>query len=129
MKNMFKKIDSVSIFSSDAAKLADFYKTKVGIEFTIEAEMGEEGQNLFGFEPKTGSGFYIVDHSQIKGTSKEPMRTIINFEVDDIEEMSKKLQKNDVKLIQDVYHVENYGFIATFEDIDGNYFQIVKVRA
>jgi len=32
-------------------------------------------------------------------------------------------------LVQDTYHIEGYGYISTFEDVDGNYFQLVQVRA
>lgn len=125
---MFKRVDAVTIFSENATKLAEFYKDKVGINFSVEAEMGDDGQNLFGYEKEGEAGFYIMDHSDIKGSSKEPSRTIINFEVDDIEKDFKKLAGEGVKVVQNIYHVENYGFIATFEDIDGNYFQLVKVR-
>ena len=53
---------------------------------------------------------------------------MINLEVDDIEKEVERLKKAKVKLIQDIYHIEDYGKIATFEDIDGNYFQLVQVR-
>ena len=54
---------------------------------------------------------------------------IFNLEVYDIEKEVKRLKKNGVKLVKDIYHVEGYGCIATFEDIGGNYFQTVQVRA
>jgi len=41
----------------------------------------------------------------------------------------ERLEKVGVKKIQDIYHVEGYGYIATFEDIDGNYFQLVQTKA
>ncbi len=123
-------IESVTLFSEDAKSLAKFYREKVGLTQTVEAEMGEHGETaLFGFEFKEGAGFYIVDHADIKGKAKEPKRAIINFEVSDIEKKVKELKEAGVKLIQDIYHVENYGHIATFEDSDGNFFQVVKTRA
>lgn len=125
---MIKGIESVTLFSADPQALYKFYKGTVGIKFTIEAELGE-GEDLFGFESKKGSGFYIVHHSDIKGKAKEPKRVIVNFEVDDIEKEFKKLKKAGVKVIAKVYHIQDYGYIATFEDPDGNYFQLVKVRA
>lgn len=125
---MIKGLESVTLFSESPAKLANFYKEKVGIEFGLEAELGE-GEDLFGFEPKEGSGFYIVHHSDIKGKTKEPKRVIINFEVDDIEKEFEKLKGAGVKVIADIYHIQDYGYIATFEDLDGNYFQLVKTKA
>lgn len=124
---MVKRVESVTLFSENPTALYNFYKDTVGIKFTIEAELGE-GEDLFGFEPKVGSGFYIVHHSDLKGKTKEPKRVIINFEVGDIEKEFKRLKKAGVKVIAQIYHVQDYGYIATFEDPDGNYFQLVKVR-
>jgi len=39
------------------------------------------------------------------------------------------LKKAGVKVVAEIYHVEGYGWLATFEDLDGNYFQLVQVRA
>ena len=69
-----------------------------------------------------------LHHSKIKGKNKQPERYMINFEVKNIEEAVGKLKKNKVKMVADIYHVQDYGQIATFEDIDGNYFQLVQVR-
>ncbi len=126
---MVKGIESILLFSEDAQKLANFYKDKVGLEITTEAEMGEEGEDFFGFEFEGGPGLYIMHHSKVKSSSKEPERIMFNLEVDDIEEDVKKLDKAGVKKIQDIYHMESYGLIATFEDTDGNYFQLVQVKA
>ncbi|MDP3998951.1 MAG: VOC family protein [bacterium] len=125
---MIRGVESITLFSEDARKLADFYHKKVGMEIVMEAEIGEKGENLFELKTSRGSGFYIVDHAKVKGKNSQPERVIINFEVDDIEEEKKRLKENGVKIIQDIYHVENYGLIATFEDHDGNYFQLVQIR-
>ena len=126
---MIKRIESAGLFSEDAKKLAEFYRDKVGLKLTAEAEIGEGGEGLFGFEFGEGSSFYIVDHSEIKGKNKEPKRMMVNWEVDNIEAEVKKLDQAGIKKIQDIYHMQDYGYIATFEDIDGNYFQLVQVKA
>ena len=127
---MIKKLESITLFSQNAAKLANFYKKVVGLKVTMEAEMGEgkTAANLFGFEMKSGSPLYIVDHLDIKGKAKEPKRHLVNFEVDNIETEVERVKKAGVKLVQDIYHVQEYGQIATFADIDGNYFQLVQIR-
>ncbi|MDP2937219.1 MAG: hypothetical protein Q8O86_12095, partial [Dehalococcoidia bacterium] len=61
------------MFSENAKKLAEFYQKKVGLSLSTDAELGDKDQ-LFGFEMSQGSGFYIVDHSKVKGRSKEPDR-------------------------------------------------------
>lgn len=129
MIKIIRGIDSVLLFSENARKLAEFYRDVVGLKTVSEWEMGKKGEAVFDFEIKQGGGFSIIDHSDIKGKAKEPKRVIINFEVDDEEKQVNRLKKDGVKLIKDIYHVEGYGLIATFEDPDGNYFQLVQVRS
>lgn len=125
---MVKGVESILLSSPKARKLAMFYKDKVGLKLSEEFEYGEKGEEGFGFEMKNRSSLYITDHSKIKEKSKQPERYLLNFEVDDIEKEVVRMKKAKVKLVKDIYHVENYGLIATFEDIDGNYFQLVQVR-
>ena len=126
---MVKSLESVTVFSKDARKLADFYRVKVGLKQTLEAEVGEKGEELFGFEFKGSASFYIMDHSKITGKNSFPDRIIINFEVDDIDQGVKKLVSAKAKLVQEKYHMQGYGYIATFEDTDGNFFQLVQVKS
>lgn len=126
---MIRGIEAVNVFSENAKNLADFYKEKVGLKLTLEAEMGDNGEEVFGFDFDQGSGLYIIDHSEVKGKSKDPNRIIFNLEVDDIEKEVQRLEKAGVKKIQDTYHVEGYSYITTFEDVDGNLFQLAQVRA
>ena len=126
---MIRAIESIILFSENAKKLAKFYRVSVGLKQTLEAELGENNEELFGFEIGKGSGLSIMDHSKVKGANKNPERIIFNLEVDDIKKEAKRLTAAKVKKIQDIYHIEGYGYIATFADVDGNYFQLVQVRA
>ena len=125
---MIKGLDSVLISSENPKALADFYKDKVGLEFESEFEYGEKGEAGFMF--KMGNvGLTILPHSDIKGKNSNPARVMLNIEVDDEEAEVKKLKDAGVKCVEETYHVEGYGYIATFEDVDGNYFQLVQVKA
>lgn len=123
---MVRGIESILIGTQSAKKLANFYRNKVGLKLTFEGVMGEK-EEVYSFEMK-GSSLNILDHSKIKGKNKNPQRIIFNLEVDDIEKEVKRLDNAGVKKIKDTYHVEGYGKIATFEDVDGNYFQLVQTR-
>lgn len=125
---MIRGIDGILLYSQNARKLADFYKEKVGLQLTSEFEMGHDKEIGFTFEMNNGITLWIMDHSKVKGENIQPERYMINFEVDNIEKEFDRMEKMGVKKIQDIYHVEGYGMIATFEDIDGNYFQIVQIR-
>ena len=128
-KKMIKGVESILLGSQNAKKLADFYRDVIGLKVTMEAEVGENNDEFFIFEMKSGSALIVIDHSKVKGKNDSPERYILNFEVDDIDKESKRLDGLKVKKIQDKYHVEDYGFIVTYEDPDGNYFQLVQVRA
>jgi len=125
---MIRAMESVLLFSENAKKLAAFYKEKVGLKITFEMVMGDNDEEGYEFKMKQGSPLYILDHSKVKGKNQNPERFMFNLEVDDIEKEVKRIKKNGVKPVQDTYHVEGYGYIATFSDIDRNYFQLVKVR-
>ncbi|MBI2012082.1 VOC family protein [Candidatus Daviesbacteria bacterium] len=126
---MFKGIEAILIGSENATNLANFYRDKVGLEIKFEAEMGEEDSPTNMYEMGTGGvSIYIMDHKDVKGKSSNPQRVMFNLEVDEIEKNVKELEDRGVKKVQDIYHVENYGYIATFEDLDGNYFQLVKTK-
>lgn len=117
---MIKKIDSFVLGSKNAKKLAAFYQKKVGVKFQFEGEMGE-GKSVFNASWKGSSDFMVMD--------QKPARHVVNFEVDNIEKEFKRMKKAGVKVVSPIYHIEGYGYVATFADIDGNHFQIVQVRA
>jgi len=127
---MIRGIESILLFSENAKKLAAFYREKVGLKVTFEAVMGENDEECYVFGlTKGGPALNIMDHSDVKGKNKDPKRYIVNLEVDDIKREVARLKKSGVKLVRDTYHIEDYGYVATFEDVDGNYFQLVQVRA
>lgn len=125
---MIKALEAVLLSSENAKALAQFYREKVGIKQVGEMEIGDKGEKAYEFSLK-GAGLYIMDHSDIKGKSAQGARVMFNLEVDDVEKEFERVKKEGVKIVQEVYHVEGYGLIATFEDVDGNYFQFVQVRA
>ncbi|OGD93192.1 hypothetical protein A2697_01425 [Candidatus Curtissbacteria bacterium RIFCSPHIGHO2_01_FULL_41_44] len=125
---MIKGMESLTLFSESAKNLAAFYRDIVGIKIGLEAEMGEKGEELYELKLGKGPNLYVIDHSKVKGKNTNPDRIIFNLEVDDIKKEVARLKKAKVKQIQDTYHIEGYGWISTFEDIDGNYFQFVQIR-
>lgn len=125
---MVDQIEGIMIGSPDAKKLADFYKNKVGLKISMEGEVGDNGEKFYMFDIKKGGGFVIMHHKEVRGKNHMPARYIMNFEVEDIKKETKRLKDEGVKVIKDVYHIQDYGFIATFEDPDGNYFQFCKTR-
>jgi predicted enzyme related to lactoylglutathione lyase len=126
---MIKALESILIGSADAEKLANYYREMVKLKQTMEFEMGESGnENGWGFDLGNGIGLVILDHSKVKGKNMLGDRIILNFEVDDIDNEVKRLKAAKAELIQDIYHIQDYGMVATFSDPDGNYFQLVQTH-
>ncbi len=125
---MIKGIESILLSSHSAQKLAEFYRDVVGLPMGAEMKIGEKGEKGFEFSLPSGSLLYIADHSEITGPSTDSKRILLNFEVDDMDKEVARLDGKNVKKIQDTHHVEGYGLITTYEDVDGNYFQLVQVR-
>lgn len=124
---MIRGVDSILISSENPKQLAEFYKDKVGLNQTDEFEYGEDGATGYMFDVGK-TGINILPHSDIKGKNPNPSRIMVNIEVYDCEAECERVKKAGVKVVADVYHVEGYGLICTFEDPDGNYFQLVQVR-
>lgn len=123
---MVKNFESVKLASGNATKLAKFYKDKVGLKQTWDAVMGED-QNVYGFT--IGKiDLVVIDNSKMKGKSKQGARVSFSLEVDNLDKEFAKLKKAGVKIVDPIYHIEEYGHVATFEDLDGNYFQLVKTH-
>lgn len=125
---MIRGLESLNLFTENAKRLAAFYRDKVGLKVNFEGEMGDKGEEVYEMALGKGSSLYIMDHSKVKGKNKNPDMIIFNIEVDDINKESVRLKRAKVRQVQPVYHVEGYGWISTFADVDGNYFQFVQVR-
>lgn len=114
-------LNSILIFSENPERLVDFYKK------VLDEEPGWEGGDFTGF--KVGVGYLTIGpHDKVKGKNSNPERVMINFETDDVEREFRRLKDIGVKVIAEPYHPgeDEEGTIATFEDIDGNYFQLVS---
>ncbi len=123
---MNTNLESFTIFSKSAKKLAKFYRESVGLKVTFEAVMGKSDE-IFEFKMKNGT-FYIFDNSKLKGNNKNPERFVFSLETNDIESEVKRLRKNKVKVIKDINHIGGYGFVVVLADVDGNYFQLVQTK-
>lgn len=114
---------AIRIGSSDSKKLAEFY-AKV---FGFESQWNQE--DWYGFKVGTGN-IVIGPHSEINGLNSEPARLMINIEADDVQKEFDRIKATGAKVIKEpVSMSEDAGSadISTFEDPEGNYFQIVSI--
>lgn len=118
-------LNSIMIGSEDPKKLATFYEKVFG----RKADMVEG--NWHGWS--VGNSFFSIgEHSDVKGTSKESKRIMFNFETKEIKEEFKRIKGIGAKVVKALYDMSDESGsdggrmeIATFEDPDGNYFQLM----
>lgn len=105
------------IGTSDSEKLAEFYE-KV---FDKKPEWADGG--WYGW--KVGDAYLSIGkHSEVHNKAKEPQRMILNFETKKVKEEFERIKKTGAEVIKEPYEMGG-GWIATFADPDGNYFQLV----
>lgn len=69
--------------------------------------------------------FSIGEHSEIKGSAKEPQRMMFNFETTEVKEEFERMKEIEgITVVKEPYEMGG-GFIATLADPDGNYFQLM----
>lgn len=77
---------------------------------------------------KTGGAYFeIGPHDKVHGKNTTPERLLLNFHVKDVKGEFKRIKDLGAKIVQEPYVPEEDTrlTIATFEDPDGNYFQIM----
>jgi len=111
--------NSVLIGSEDPARLVAYYTQLFG-----EPRFSDGGYS--GWE--IGSGWVTIGpHTEVKGRSLQPGRLILNFETADVKADFERFKAAGATVVAEPYSYENEpGFIATFEDPDGNYFQLMS---
>lgn len=110
--------------------------------------LGEFYEKVFGKKPDMQEGswygwqvggcfFSVGEHSDVKGSSKEPQRIILNLETKEVKEEFERIKKTGATVVKEPYAMSATGevlsdpgddamWIATFSDPDGNYFQLMS---
>jgi len=113
-------LNSILIGSEDPARLAAFYSKLFGVP-------GFEDGGYTGW--LIGAGFVTVGpHDEVKGTNPEPGRLIWNIESSDVQGDFERFRAAGATVIREPYNPGAMpdGWIATFADPDGNYFQLMS---
>jgi len=109
------------IGSENPKALGEFYEKVLG----KKPDMVDGG--WYGFS--AGSSWLSVGpHDKVKGVSSHPERIILNFETTDVKGEFERIKALGVKVIAEPYFAgegDKGGWIATFADPDGNYFQLM----
>ena len=111
--------NSILIGSENPDGLAAFYAKLLG-----EPTFKDESYSTW----QIGSGSVSIGpHSEVKGRNQSPGRLLWNIETTDVKGNAEKFKAAGATVIAEPYSFEGYpdAWIATFEDPDGNYFQLM----
>jgi predicted enzyme related to lactoylglutathione lyase len=112
-------LNSVMIGTKRAQELAAFYEKVIG----KPADMVEREQGFYGWQ--VGTTFLgILEHSDMRGATKDPGRIMLNFETAQVKEEFERIKALGAVVIAAPYQMGE-GWIATLTDPDGNYFQLM----
>jgi len=112
--------NNILIGSEDPQKLVDYYTKLLG-----EPAMSDGGYTGWAI----GTGFVAVGpHTEVHGRNTAPGRLIWNITTPDVKEVAARFTAAGAIVVAEPYAFEIEGqpsaWIATFEDPDGNYFQL-----
>lgn len=112
-------LNSILISSEDPKKLTEFYKKVL----EKEPDMNDGGYTGF----LAGKTFLTIGpHDKIEGKNQSPERMMFNFETIDVKGEFARIEKLGAKIVAKPYQMGDTDmWIATFEDPDGNYFQLI----
>lgn len=116
------KMTSVMLGSEDPQALSRFYADILGAPTW-------QDQVFTGWQ-LGDAGLMVGPHSEVKGRNEMPGRIMWNLETPDVKAEFERIKSLGAAVVQEPYRPgepENESFwMATFEDPDGNYFQLAS---
>jgi len=121
----FNKISTILIWSENWKRLADWYQELFDLKLVEEIGHPQDTGRLFEF-PEDGVKLWIGQHSEVKGTNPDPCRIMFNINVDSVAKAYEYLISKGVKIVAAPFKAPTFDkWFVTFEDLDGNYVQII----
>lgn len=114
------ELTSLLVFSEDPKRLSEFY------EKVFQKDPDWEMEGYYGFN--AGKTFLTFGpHDKVKGKNPNPERMMFNFETPDVKREFDRIKGLGTKVVAEPYQMGEAaeGWIATFADPDGNYFQLM----
>ena len=113
-------LTTVMICSEDPQALSAFYTKVLG-------EPAWQDSGYIGWQ--AGSAMLMIGpHSEVKGRNEMPGRIIVNFETPDVQGEFDRIKGLGVTVEHELYQPGDGDdmWLATFEDPDGNFFQLAS---
>ena len=116
---MIDGVVGVIIWTDNLERLAQFYETVLGL--TPHSRHSDFISFRWG-NMRLGLGL----HSFVHGTARDPYRIMVNLGTGDIHATVERLREQGVKILRPPEQEKWRGWVATFEDPDGNILQLLQ---
>ena len=114
-------LSTVMIGSEDPKALSEFYTKVLG-------EPAWQDGGYVGWQAGNAT-LMIGPHSEVKGRNETPGRIILNFETPEVQGEFERIKGLGATVVREPYQPGGGPpemWLATFEDPDGNYFQLAS---
>ena len=120
---MIEGVAGVVVWTDRVGELARFYRDVVGLP--VHSDHGD----FVAFEPSPGVRFSVGRHSAVRGPNRDPFRVMVNLGTTDIHADAARLASAGVAFIRQPEQEGWGGWVATFQDPDGNVIQLLQQPA
>ena len=117
---MIQDIIGINVYTGHLEEMVSFYRD------ILRIRLRSSHDSSVVFELRPGMRLNIGSHASVHGPSKDPFRVMINFETLDIHTTYTDLTERGVHFIRPPEKESWGGWIATFEDPDGNTLQLLQ---
>jgi predicted enzyme related to lactoylglutathione lyase len=101
--------------------MARFYQHVLGLPLHSRHE------DFIAFELRPGVRLNLGAHSQVHGRARDPYRVMVHLKVGDIHALSARLKSHGTAFLRDPEQESWGGWVATFQDPDGNILQLLEL--
>lgn len=118
-----QKIECIDVWSEDYERLAKWYEEVLELTPVQKLNLPDDTGVVFDI---SGIFLYIGKHSEVRGKSKDPKRIMLEFRVESVSKVYKKLSHLGVEFIRKPEMASTGDMhVATVLDPDGNVIQFI----
>jgi predicted enzyme related to lactoylglutathione lyase len=114
-------VNGILIYTAQLEPMLRFYRDVLGLE---PRHVKDRTVNFAWRDFKLTIGL----HDEVSGRNGDPLRLMVNFHVDDIHAVHRRLHSTGVEFSRPPEQEPWGGWIATFADPDGNTLQLLQPR-
>ena len=114
-------IAGVVFWTDNLEEMTRFYRDVLGLP------LHSVHDDFVAFEIKPGVRLNLGTHSRVQGSSRDPFRTMLHLKVNDIHAVVDRLRGRGAVILREPELETWGGWVATFQDPDGNILQLLQL--